>query len=624
MSHQYDGGKGGKKGEDHSSHPYDGGKGSKKGEQWSAHPYDGGKGGKKGDDRSVHQQHGGKGGQKSVDQGSPAQPGGKGGKKGDDGIFFGRIKSLQPGNDKSNGGFGFIDCPSATDRFKRDVFVHSKELGELQVGDEVSFHVELHKDMPQARGVTKAGLAGTTPDERFIGRLHTFKADRGLGFISCDRAYAIFGRDVCIHKDYIGDWKVGDDKSFRIEMYKDMPQARDIDFTSEPGAAPPLGERYFGRIHKFIAKRKVGFIHCDEAHNVWQRDVCIHEDYMGDAKEGDDISFCVEVVKGMPQARDVSVSDNPAPAHSPDEHGTLDQCLSPEVRYVGRIHRYLPAKDYGFIRCDEAHRVWNCDVFIHRDYLGNAQEGDEISFSVEVKKGKPQAREVMLADGSERVAEMDYGHEEGGSSASGAREGTEGGSSRGVRGGRKRHRGRERREEVCEVPEEERTTIMLKNTPPSFVRSYLLDTLDSFGFGGQYDFVYVPTDLETSDSLGSAVVNMTTNAAATDVMTEFQSWDGWKAMDPDRDVEVTWSIEQGFENHIVRYRNSDVMHESVPEEFRPILFNDGSTIPFPEPTMEIRRPKIGGSRPHSDRHQDPGKSHAEGEYEEVPGEEEEE
>merc|ERR1712187_1092030 len=64
------------------------------------------------------------------------------------------------------------------------------------------------------------------------------------------------------------------------------------------------------------------------------------------------------------------------------------------------------------------------------------------------------------------------------------------------------------------------------------------------------------------------------------------------AFDSSKVCEVCWSEPlQGLETHCDRYRNSPVMHELVPDEFRPVLFDQGVRIPFPAPTKRIRPPR---------------------------------
>ena len=49
---------------------------------------------------------------------------------------------------------------------------------------------------------------------------------------------------------------------------------------------------------------------------------------------------------------------------------------------------------------------------------------------------------------------------------------------------------------------------------------------------------------------------------------------------------------QGLPAHIERFRNSPVMHESVPERCKPALFSGGRWVPFPPPTAAIRAPEV--------------------------------
>mmetsp|Transcript_45632 Transcript_45632/g.83557 ORF Transcript_45632/g.83557 Transcript_45632/m.83557 type:complete len:464 (-) Transcript_45632:70-1461(-) len=71
--------------------------------------------------------------------------------------MVGRVKSF---NVKA--GFGFVDCKEAHHRYGRDVFIHKQQIGDLEVGDEISFTVDLNKDgFPQAREVMK--MDGSIP-----------------------------------------------------------------------------------------------------------------------------------------------------------------------------------------------------------------------------------------------------------------------------------------------------------------------------------------------------------------------------------------------------------------------------------------------------------------------------
>jgi hypothetical protein len=51
---------------------------------------------------------------------------------------------------------------------------------------------------------------------------------------------------------------------------------------------------------------------------------------------------------------------------------------------------------------------------------------------------------------------------------------------------------------------------------------------------------------------------------------------------------------QGLDAHVQRYRNSPVMSESVPDECKPLLLQDGLRVPFPLPTKQLRTPRRRG------------------------------
>jgi len=49
-----------------------------------------------------------------------------------------------------------------------------------------------------------------------------------------------------------------------------------------------------------------------------------------------------------------------------------------------------------------------------------------------------------------------------------------------------------------------------------------------------------------------------------------------------------WSVCQGLNENIARYRNSPLMSEDVPAFYKPVLLEDGVRSPFPEPTKQLR------------------------------------
>jgi hypothetical protein len=149
---------------------------------------------------------------------------------------------------------------------------------------------------------------------------------------------------------------------------------------------------------------------------------------------------------------------------------------------------------------------------------------------------------------------------------------------------------------VAPMPEladgKKRTTVMLRNMPNNYSRTMLVELLDAEGFAGQYDFLYLPMDFQSRASLGYAFINFTSSDTAEAFWRVFDGYSNWAI--PSRKMSgVSWSgPHQGLEAHIERYRNSPVMAESTPDEYKPILFDRGVRIPFPAPTRRIRAPRV--------------------------------
>lgn len=132
---------------------------------------------------------------------------------------------------------------------------------------------------------------------------------------------------------------------------------------------------------------------------------------------------------------------------------------------------------------------------------------------------------------------------------------------------------------------DERTTVMLQGLEISLDREGLLCVLNSSSFCGSFDFVYVPCDFHTFLPQGFAVVNFANHS------------DAWTFQQQPpavlSNVRVLWSDrEQGLAENVERYRNSPVMHASVPDCCRPSLVQQDVLVPLPKPTKAINAPKI--------------------------------
>uniref|UniRef100_A0A7S2I7K6 RRM domain-containing protein n=1 Tax=Zooxanthella nutricula TaxID=1333877 RepID=A0A7S2I7K6_9DINO len=151
--------------------------------------------------------------------------------------------------------------------------------------------------------------------------------------------------------------------------------------------------------------------------------------------------------------------------------------------------------------------------------------------------------------------------------------------------------------EMCDGMDEEdvpRTTVMIRNLPNCYSRQCLLTLLDTEGFAGMYDFVYLPIDFASAVNLGYAFIDLVTPDDALQFMDHFTGFSNW-AVDSDKTCQVSWSSpHQGLEQHVERYRSSPVMHSSIPEDWKPLIFLNGVRVPFPPPTKHIKAPKVRG------------------------------
>jgi len=138
-----------------------------------------------------------------------------------------------------------------------------------------------------------------------------------------------------------------------------------------------------------------------------------------------------------------------------------------------------------------------------------------------------------------------------------------------------------------------RTTVMVRNLPNNYTRNDVLKLFDTQGFAGKYDFVYFPIDFDTSAALGYAFVNMLSTADAEALMGKLEGFSQWHVTS-EKICRVAWSQHsQGLETHVQRYRNSPLMHELVPDGYRPVLLENGRRIAFPSPTKKVKAPRQG-------------------------------
>jgi RNA recognition motif-containing protein len=146
--------------------------------------------------------------------------------------------------------------------------------------------------------------------------------------------------------------------------------------------------------------------------------------------------------------------------------------------------------------------------------------------------------------------------------------------------------------EQCATDPDSRTTIIVKNLPEGCTHNELHRILDEVGLGGLYNFIYVPFDFKKNIVLRYGFVNFEQHTQAVKAMASLDGFSGW-AVDSEKGCEVEWGgAQQSLQANIERYRNSPLMHVSVPDEYRPVVFKRGVRVAFPAPTRVVKPLKL--------------------------------
>jgi len=140
-------------------------------------------------------------------------------------------------------------------------------------------------------------------------------------------------------------------------------------------------------------------------------------------------------------------------------------------------------------------------------------------------------------------------------------------------------------------PTEERTTVMIQNIPSGYDRSMFVMLLEEQGFCGHFDFVYLAYNLKTRRLHGYALVNLESPLMAQVFKDWFNGFRDWGDEGGEM-ASTAWGDQQhGKAEHIERYRNSPLMHASVDDEHKPMVFRNGVQHNFPPPSKELQAPQ---------------------------------
>jgi len=145
------------------------------------------------------------------------------------------------------------------------------------------------------------------------------------------------------------------------------------------------------------------------------------------------------------------------------------------------------------------------------------------------------------------------------------------------------------------VDDSQQTTIIIRDLPKECTRDAMIQMLQSEGFAGSYDMVHVPVGFQDLTGLGHALINFIDPAMAQGAL---QHFDGFSGLSSAELCQTGWSNVQGLSAHVKRYRDSPMMHDSIPDRFKPAMFQAGVQVPFPEPTKQLKAPRIRHQKVH--------------------------
>lgn len=125
--------------------------------------------------------------------------------------------------------------------------------------------------------------------------------------------------------------------------------------------------------------------------------------------------------------------------------------------------------------------------------------------------------------------------------------------------------------------------LMIRNLAGYVNRDMLVEFLAKRGVLTVINFLYVPVTLPTRQSVGYAVLSCTSFIASCCCLKRLSSMSPWLHPEGKGLVVERMRSFQSFDDLVLRYRDSPLMQDSVPDEIKPIALVGGVRVPFPPP-----------------------------------------
>jgi hypothetical protein len=120
---------------------------------------------------------------------------------------------------------------------------------------------------------------------------------------------------------------------------------------------------------------------------------------------------------------------------------------------------------------------------------------------------------------------------------------------------------------------EQATTVILRNIPNNCSQSRLLSEMSNAGFGGTFDFFYLPCDFETSANKGYAFVNFKIPATTLSFRNFFhgRKLPNFKSQ---KVIQIEIASVQGFKANYDHFKDKHDLLTNIKPEFQPIFVFD--------------------------------------------------
>ena len=169
--------------------------------------------------------------------------------------------------------------------------------------------------------------------------------------------------------------------------------------------------RLQGHIKSFSAITGFGFIQCSVVKELADYDIFLHGTQVGTApvSVGATVSFTLKLHHdGRPQARDVIVEALPP---SKDGEAVPLMRMDPTAEseglsrqtYMGVVKSFCKEKGFGFVACDETHKIFQRDVFAHHSKIGGFAVGNLVRFRICVDPVKRMPKVLTVESATQEV-----------------------------------------------------------------------------------------------------------------------------------------------------------------------------------------------------------------------------